>query len=107
MSMMRGNRRGFLSAAALARAAHVFPGRERAALAKAAPIPQGPFEPTWDSVRTHYQTPGWFNQAKFGIFIHRGLYGIPAYPKPEGLAVKLPADGRGSAPYVLKVAGVV
>jgi len=27
--------------------------------------------------------------------------------KPEGFTVKLPANGRGSAPYVLKVAGVV
>ena len=42
------------------------------------PLPPGPFEPTWESLRDHYRTPAWFNQAKFGIFIHWGLYSIPA-----------------------------
>ncbi len=47
--------------------------------AKAAPLPSGPFQPTWDSIRRHYHVPGWFEQAKFGIFIHWGLYAVPAY----------------------------
>ncbi len=38
----------------------------------------GPFQPTWESLRDNYRTPAWFNQAKFGIFIHWGLYSIPA-----------------------------
>ena len=38
----------------------------------------GPFQPTWESLRDRYQAPAWFNQAKFGIFIHWGLYSIPA-----------------------------
>jgi alpha-L-fucosidase len=38
----------------------------------------GPFKPTWESIRDNYTTPAWFNQAKFGIFIHWGLYSIPA-----------------------------
>ena len=41
--------------------------------------PKGPYLPTWDSIREHYSTPDWFKDAKFGIFIHWGLYFIPAY----------------------------
>ena len=50
----------------------------RAALAKALPLPPGPVQPTWQSVADHYQVPDWFTQARFGIFIHWGLYSIPA-----------------------------
>ena len=32
----------------------------------------------WDSLMPH-KTPDWFQDAKFGIFIHWGLYSIPAY----------------------------
>ena len=39
----------------------------------------GPVQPTWESLRQTYTVPSWFNQAKFGIFIHWGLYSIPAY----------------------------
>ena len=38
----------------------------------------GPFQPTWGSIRDNYHLPAWFNEAKFGIFIHWGLYSIPA-----------------------------
>ena len=31
----------------------------------------GPYEPTWESLRTH-QTPEWFRDAKFGIWAHWG-----------------------------------
>jgi alpha-L-fucosidase len=43
------------------------------------PPPVGPFQPTWASIREHYQTPEWFKTARFGIFIHWGLYSVPAY----------------------------
>ncbi|HEX8341332.1 MAG TPA: alpha-L-fucosidase [Tepidisphaeraceae bacterium] len=39
---------------------------------------KGPFEPTWESVKANYQTPEWFRDAKFGIFMHWGLYAVPA-----------------------------
>lgn len=26
-----------------------------------------------------HRAPAWFNDAKFGIFIHWGLYSVPAY----------------------------
>lgn len=47
--------------------------------ARAADAPKGPFEPTWDSIREHYKVPPWFTDAKFGIFIHWGLYAVPAH----------------------------
>ncbi len=39
---------------------------------------QGPFRPEWASLQA-YQTPQWYADAKFGIFIHWGLYSIPAF----------------------------
>ncbi len=33
--------------------------------------------PTWNSLRTH-PTPQWFQDAKFGIYTHWGLYAVPA-----------------------------
>jgi alpha-L-fucosidase len=38
----------------------------------------GPFRPDWASLQTH-ATPTWYQDAKFGIFIHWGLYSIPAF----------------------------
>lgn len=35
------------------------------------PIASGPFKPTWESLQT-YQTPGWFRDAKFGMWAHWG-----------------------------------
>jgi alpha-L-fucosidase len=35
------------------------------------PVVSGPFEPTWESL-AQYQTPGWFRNAKFGIWAHWG-----------------------------------
>src|ERR1039458_4918652 len=49
------------------------------ALAKAKALPPGPFQPTWESIRDNYHAPAWFREAKFGIFIHWGLYSIPAH----------------------------
>ncbi len=38
----------------------------------------GPFAPSWDSL-AHYQIPDWYRDAKFGIFIHWGVYSVPAF----------------------------
>jgi len=35
------------------------------------------YEPTWESLRTH-TTPKWFQDAKFGIYTHWGVYSVPA-----------------------------
>jgi alpha-L-fucosidase len=37
-----------------------------------------PVEPTWASVDAR-PTPGWFEDARFGIFIHWGVYSVPAF----------------------------
>lgn len=37
-----------------------------------------PFEATWQSL-SQYTVPAWFQDAKFGIFIHWGLYSVPAF----------------------------
>jgi alpha-L-fucosidase len=47
--------------------------------AVAKPMPQGPFEPTWDSLQKNYRTPSWFEDAKFGIFMHWGVYSVAAH----------------------------
>jgi len=36
------------------------------------------FEPTWESLNAR-QSPEWFRDAKLGIFIHWGVYSVPAY----------------------------
>lgn len=36
------------------------------------------FQANWESLKK-YETPGWFKDAKFGIFIHWGVYSVPAY----------------------------
>jgi alpha-L-fucosidase len=38
---------------------------------------RGPFRPSWESLE-HYQVPQWYLDAKFGIFIHWGVYSVPA-----------------------------
>ncbi len=37
------------------------------------------FEPDSAVIANHYQIPDWFRDAKFGIFIHWGVYSVPAY----------------------------
>lgn len=53
-----------------------------AAAALATPAPAqtkaGPYQPTSASLRQH-KPPRWFEDAKFGIFVHWGVYAVPAY----------------------------
>jgi alpha-L-fucosidase len=42
-------------------------------------LPDGPVRPTWDSLKAHYRVPDWYAQAKFGLFMHWGLYDVPAH----------------------------
>ena len=41
-----------------------------------------PYEPNWESLDTR-PIPAWFDEAKFGIFIHWGVYSVPAWG-PKG-----------------------
>jgi alpha-L-fucosidase len=41
-------------------------------------LARGPFAPSWSSLQ-HYSVPTWFRDAKFGLFIHWGVYAVPAF----------------------------
>ena len=41
-------------------------------------LPDGPFQPNWDSLSS-YQVPDWYIDGKVGIFIHWGVYSVPAF----------------------------
>lgn len=73
------NRRSFNSLLAGAAASYAAKGFARAS----AESVQNRFQPTWDSVERHI-VPEWFQDAKLGIFIHWGLYSVPAWAPPTG-----------------------
>ena len=53
-------------------------------------IAQGPYTDTWDSLCEH-PTPKWYARDKFGIFIHWGVYSVPAFGNewyPRNMYVK-------------------
>ncbi len=52
---------------------------EAAVAALPGELPPGPFQPSWDSLKRNYRVPAWFYEAKFGLFMHWGLYTVPAY----------------------------
>lgn len=41
-------------------------------------IHQGPYNDDWHSLSA-YQVPAWYQSAKFGIFIHWGVFSVPAF----------------------------
>ena len=41
-------------------------------------IQKGPFKAAWNSLN-QYEAPEWYKDAKFGIFIHWGVYSVPAF----------------------------
>ncbi len=51
----------------------------------AAALPAQTYQPSWDSLDKR-PVPAWFSDAKFGIFIHWGVYSVPAYAAPDGNA---------------------
>jgi len=46
---------------------------------------QGQVQPTWESINERGY-PQWFSDAKLGIFIHWGVYSVPAWASLEGYA---------------------
>jgi len=52
---------------------------EAARAAVVLPPAKGPFAATWPSIAEHYRTPAWFLDAKFGIFMHWGVYSAAAH----------------------------
>ncbi len=65
--------------------------------------PLGPFEPTWDSLE-RYQVPEWYLDAKFGIFIHWGVYSVPAF-KNEWYARNMYVQGTEEFQHYLDTYG--
>jgi alpha-L-fucosidase len=49
------------------------------------------FRPTLESVRKH-RLPRWYDDAKLGIFIHWGLYSVPAFAPPSYELGEVPGD---------------
>jgi alpha-L-fucosidase len=39
-------------------------------------VAEGPFEPTWKSLGEQFKTPGWFREAKIGMWLHWGPQSI-------------------------------
>ena len=52
------------------------------------------YEPSWNSLDSR-PTPQWFKDAKFGIFIHWGLYSVPAWG-PKGSYAEWYLNGLNS-----------
>ena len=44
------------------------------------------FEATLESLQTH-EVPQWYHDAKFGIFVHWGLYSVPAFAPHQDMDV--------------------
>jgi alpha-L-fucosidase len=53
-----------------------------AAVLSALSAQEAKYQPTWESIDSR-ATPAWFDEAKFGVFIHWGVYSVPAWG-PKG-----------------------
>jgi alpha-L-fucosidase len=42
------------------------------------PMPAGPYQETWASIKANYRAPEWFVDSKFGLCMHWGLFSVPA-----------------------------
>lgn len=54
------------------------PERERLVHEAGAGAHKGPFRPDWTSLK-QYRSPSWYDNAKFGIFIHWGVFSVPEF----------------------------
>ena len=53
-------------------------------------INQGPYSDDWHSL-SGYSVPEWYRKAKFGIFIHWGVFSVPAFANewyPRNMYIK-------------------
>lgn len=73
-SSSRLTRRGVLAASGIAATA----GLLRMSLAQAADSP-GTYTASWASVDQHPPAPEWFQDSKFGIYYHWGVFSVPAF----------------------------
>jgi alpha-L-fucosidase len=70
------DRRHFLAGATCVAAAAIAGGGFGAGNAQAAP---STYTPDWNSVDQHPPAPEWFQDAKFGVYFHWGVFSVPAY----------------------------
>eukprot|EP00118_Oscarella_pearsei_P002106 m.9541 g.9541 ORF g.9541 m.9541 type:complete len:568 (+) comp21418_c0_seq1:182-1885(+) len=60
----------------------------------------GEYQPTWESLDSR-PIPDWFDEAKFGIFIHWGIFSVPSWAKDGSIAEwyyqRLLTGGDGNA----------
>ncbi|SPF06439.1 alpha-L-fucosidase [Streptomyces sp. MA5143a] len=70
------SRRRLLAGATWVAAAAVAGNVLGAGVAQAAP---STYTPDWDSVDQHPPAPEWFQDAKFGIYFHWGVFSVPAF----------------------------
>jgi len=47
------------------------------------------YQPTWNSLHDR-KLPEWYDQSKLGVFIHWGLYSVPAFAEPTGELGSIP-----------------
>ena len=97
------NRRNFVGALGATMVASAW---ERNSLAKASTFPatgqpadgsRRRYEPAWESLKLH-PCPKWYEDAKLGIFIHYGLYSVPAWAPTVKLTEKGEIDWHKFAP---------
>jgi alpha-L-fucosidase len=63
----------------------------------------GPFSPNWDSLKS-VRVPAWYENGKFGIFVHWGLYSVPAFGS-EWYPRKMYAKGSPEFEHHVKTYG--
>lgn len=66
-------------------------------------IDKGPFRADWDSLCA-FKVPEWYQAAKFGVFIHWGVYSVPAYGD-EWYPLKAYVKGSDAWTYHVKTYG--
>jgi alpha-L-fucosidase len=63
------------------------------------------YQPTWESLKQH-QTPRWFQDAKFGIYTHWGVYCVPARgPNATWYPYNMYIEGTPQHEYHVKTYG--
>lgn len=108
------NRRALLQSAAASLAAGGF-AASAAAMPKSGPavgdaqatldptLKAGPFRPDWTSLQ-NFRAPAWYCNGKFGIFIHWGVYSVPAFAN-EWYSRNMYVQGNAAFDYHVKTFG--
>lgn len=97
---MGTNRRDFVVTLGTSVVASAFAPRaiaERLAISRTSNLPRARYQPSWASLN-HHVCPKWFEDAKLGIFIHYGLYSVPAWAPTVKLTKKGEIDWRKFRP---------